>query len=45
MKVHIPFYFSLLLLKSFAWLNIIIITYTMVAVRVRAAKEALLYQA
>lgn len=37
MKVHIPFYFSLRLWKSFAWLNIIIIIiiikYMMVAVK------------
>lgn len=41
MKVHIPFYFSLLLLKSFAWLNILI-KCMMIAIRVQAAKEALL---
>lgn len=34
MKVHIPFYFSLLLLKSFAWLNIII-KCMMIAIRVQ----------
>lgn len=44
MKVYIPFYFSRLLLKSFAWLNIIT-KYMMVAVGVQPDSKTLVQRA
>lgn len=44
MKAYIPFYFSQLLLKSFAWLNIIT-KYMMVAVGIQPDSETLAQQA
>lgn len=44
MKAYIPFYFSRLLLKSFAWLNIIT-KYMMVAVGIQPDSETLAQQA